>query len=305
MTLREAAQYIQELGECEWWVLKKVFYYTKNYERIPLKLLVKQNIFKEEYLRRCIKRLHKYGLVEFFQQPYESLRLYTRGADILALKRFSDRGLVQGIGRQIGIGKESDIYEVLGFDNKRYSLKVFRLGRISFRQVRKKREYGSVDRWIPWIQRNISAAKREFEILRHLYLRGAPVPRPVYRVMHMVLMDFLDGSLLNDIDLDDKDVIQVMERIISCIRVVYDLGYVNGDLSQFNIFVLKDGDIVLIDWPQAIKLDDPRSEQLLKRDIENTVKYFVRKYGVTHDQIIKILRKYGFQNMVDLKFGLK
>lgn len=298
VTLREAAQYIKELGDCEWWVLKKVFFYTKYYERVPLKLLIKQNIFKEDYLRRCIKRLHKYGLVEFFQQPYESLRLYTRGADLLALKRFSDRGLIQGVGRQIGIGKESDIYEVLGFDSKKYSLKIFRLGRISFRQVRKKRDYGAIDKWTPWIYRNISAAKKEFEILRHLYLRGAPVPRPVYRIMHMVLMDFLDGFLLNDVDLDNKDVLPVLERIIGCIKIVYDLGFVNGDLSPFNVFVLKDGDIILIDWPQAVNIDDSRANQLLKRDIENIVKYFIRKYGVKADQVKKILKRYDFHDIV-------
>ncbi len=300
VTLREAAQYIKELGDCEWWVLKKVFFYTKYYERVPLKLLIKQDVFKEDYLRRCVKRLHKYGFVEFFQQPYESLRLYTRGADVLALKKFSDRGLIQGIGRQIGIGKESDIYEVLGFDRRKYTLKIFRLGRISFRQVRKKRDYGVVDRWIPWIYRNISAAKREFEILKNLYLRGAPVPRPVYRIMHMVLMDYLDGFLLNDIELDANDVLSVFERIIGCIKTVYDLGYVNGDLSPFNVFVLKDGNIVLIDWPQAVNLDDPRAGEMLKRDVENIVKYFIRKYDVEPGEALRILKKYGFHGIVEI-----
>lgn len=300
VTLREVAHYIEELGDCEWWILKKVLLYTKYYERVPLKILIRQNIFKGDYLRRCIKRLHKYGLVEFFQQPYESLRLYTRGADLLALKRFSDRGLIKGIGRQIGTGKESDIYEVLGFDNKKYSLKIFRLGRVSFRHVRKKRDYGTIDKWTPWIYRNISAAKKEFDILRHLFLRGAPVPRPVYRVMHMVLMDFLDGYLLNDIYLNNSDILPILERIIGCIKMVYDLGFINGDLSPFNVFVLKDGNIVLIDWPQAISIDDLKADQLIKRDVENIVKYFIRKYAVKTDQVTKILRKYGFHDIVRL-----
>lgn len=293
--LNKIVLYAKELGDCEWWVLKKAFYYSRNYERVPLELLTRQKLFKEDYLRRCIRKLNNYGLIEFFQQPYEGIRLYTRGADILAIKRFSDRGLIQGIGRQIGVGKESDIIEVLGYDGERYSLKVFRLGRISFKHVRKKRKYGPNERWSPWIYRNIYAAKREFEILRYLYLRGASVPRPVYRIMHMLLMDFLDGTLLNDINLEENEIGDILEQIISGIKIIYELGYVNGDLSQFNIFMLRNRKVVFIDWPQAVRSDDPEAQELLRRDIENLAKHFIRKYNVGYEYIMKLLKKYGFE----------
>ncbi|HIE36636.1 TPA: serine/threonine protein phosphatase [Candidatus Geothermarchaeota archaeon] len=293
--LNKIVMYAKELSGCEWWLLKKVFYYSRNYERVPLELLTRQKLFKEDYLRQCIRKLNRYGLVEFFQQPYEGIRLYTRGADLLALKKFSDRGLIRGVGRQIGVGKESDIIEVLGYDDKKYSLKVFRLGRISFKHVRKKRKYGPVEKWTPWIYRNIYAAKREFEILRYLYLRGASVPRPVYRIMHMLLMDFLDGMLLNDIDLEENEVNNFLEQIISGIKVIYDLGYVNGDLSQFNIFILRNKKVVFIDWPQAVRSDDPRAQELLNRDIKNIVRYFIRRYNVKYKSVIKLLSKYGFE----------
>lgn len=48
------------------------------------------------------------------------------------------------MGNQIGVGKESDVYVAGGEDgeeDKEYALKLHRLGRTSFRQLKNKRDY--------------------------------------------------------------------------------------------------------------------------------------------------------------------
>ena len=43
---------------------------------------------------------------------YDGYRLTYLGYDYLAIKALVNRGAVAGVGRQIGVGKESDIFEV-------------------------------------------------------------------------------------------------------------------------------------------------------------------------------------------------
>ena len=48
---------------------------------------------------------------------YDSYRLTYLGYDYLCLNTFVKRGLISSVGRQIGVGKESDIFEVLPYAN--------------------------------------------------------------------------------------------------------------------------------------------------------------------------------------------
>ena len=51
---------------------------------------------------------------------------------------------------QIGVGKESDIFEVVSEEGEVYALKLHRLGRTSFRAVKSKREYLRKGRHFRW-----------------------------------------------------------------------------------------------------------------------------------------------------------
>jgi RIO kinase 2 len=35
-----------------------------------------------------------------------------------------------------------------------------------------------------------------------------------------------------------------------------------------------------IDWPQAVETNRPHSQELLKRDLANVLRFFERKYGL-------------------------
>lgn len=61
--------------------------------------------------------------------------------DYLAIKTLLVRGAIVGMGRQIGVGKESDIFEVVNEEGVTMALKLHRLGRTSFRAVKNKRDY--------------------------------------------------------------------------------------------------------------------------------------------------------------------
>ena len=292
-TFRQTASYIKILSEDEYLLLKTVEKLSKKFERVSIKLLAKSIVFSDTYILRLIKKLSRNGFLTYFKQPYESVMLLSSGADLLALKKLSDKGIVVGIGRQIGVGKEADVFEVISEYGEKFSLKVYRLGRVSFRGIVRKRSYSYIKSSHKWLFRNYVSAKREYENLTIVYQRGISAPRPIYRVMHMLVMEYLDGFLLSDLK-QCQDPEGLFTNIIREIKRTWDLGFVNGDLSEYNIFLLKD-DLkpVLIDWPQAISRDEPMAYKLLKRDITNIVSFFEKKfkYNIDKKKLFKNLFK--------------
>ena len=60
----------------------------------------------------CLKGLLRQKLIHHDNCKYDGFRLTTLGYDFLALKALVNRGAVSAVGRQIGVGKESDVFEV-------------------------------------------------------------------------------------------------------------------------------------------------------------------------------------------------
>ena len=54
----------------------------------------------------------KNKLVHHDASSYDGYRLTTLGYDFLAIHTLTKRGAICSVGRQIGVGKESDIFEV-------------------------------------------------------------------------------------------------------------------------------------------------------------------------------------------------
>jgi RIO kinase 2 len=72
---------------------------------------------------------------------YEGYRLTYGGYDFLAIRAMLKRGTITGVGRKFGVGKESDIYLATNEAGDELALKLHRLGRVSFRRVKEKRDY--------------------------------------------------------------------------------------------------------------------------------------------------------------------
>lgn len=69
----------------------------------------------------------------------DGYRLTYLGYDYLALNTYIRKGLISAIGTRIGVGKEADIYTVMNDQEEIMILKIHRLGRVSFRNVKNKR----------------------------------------------------------------------------------------------------------------------------------------------------------------------
>ena len=61
---------------------------------------------------KSLKVLLRHKLVHHESKKYDGYRLTNLGYDYLAIKALVNRGAIAGVGRQIGVGKEADVYEV-------------------------------------------------------------------------------------------------------------------------------------------------------------------------------------------------
>ena len=221
-------------------------------------------------LDRCMRR----DLVQRKTIQYEGYQLTFEGYDALALRAFAERDTVEGVGAPLGVGKESDVYEVQSY--KPLALKFHREGYTNFREVRREREYTADHHHVSWLYTARKAAEREYDALETLY-PAVRVPRPVDHNRHAVLMDTFDGVELARAKLDDAQVVGVLDLILREAAAAYEAGYVHADLSAHNVAVGEDG-VTLFDWPQAVPTDHANTRELLDRDVENVVSYFRRKY---------------------------
>ncbi|WP_312911918.1 serine/threonine-protein kinase RIO2 [Natronosalvus caseinilyticus] len=221
-------------------------------------------------LERCLKR----GLIEKKTIQYEGYTLQFEGYDALALRALVERDTISEFGAPLGVGKESDVYEVKSY--KPLALKYHREGYTNFREVNRERDYTSENQHVSWLYTARKAAEREFDALETLY-PDVSVPQPIDQNRHAIVMEKMPGVELSRTRFEDDQVLGVLELLLRELSRAYEAGYVHADMSEYNVFVAEEG-VTIFDWPQAVPIDHEHAREFLDRDLENLVGYFRRKY---------------------------
>ncbi|WP_394739430.1 serine/threonine-protein kinase RIO2 [Natronococcus roseus] len=272
--VRNVAELLPELEEEDFYLLSGVEQGMRFSEWVQREKIPKfANLTEEEVdyrLERCLKR----GLVEKKTIQYEGYTLQFEGYDALALRALVERETISEFGSPLGVGKESDVYEVRSY--KPLALKYHREGYTNFREVHKERDYTSDKDHVSWMYTARKAAEREHDILEELYPDVA-VPRPIDQNRHAIVMEKMDGVELSRTRLEPDQVLGVFDLLVTEIAGAYEAGYVHADMSEYNVFVNEEG-VKVFDWPQAVPTDHANADEFLERDLENVLGYFRRKY---------------------------
>lgn len=241
-----------------------------------------------ERVRFAAEQLEKRQLVRRRGHGYS---LSKEAVEAMALRDYVRRDLIFALGAIIAKGKESDVYEALTEEGGVLALKFYKLGRVSFTRVRKKRfREGSEMR--SWMTANYEAAKREFNSLRKLEGFSDSFPRALAYSKSTVLMEQVSGVRLSQRpELEDPR--SAESDVLAAVRVAFTkAGLVNADLSEYNI--LTNGvKMWLIDWPQAVSTSHPNNAELLEHDVKSVVKFFGRAYDVDLDEANALAYVYG------------
>ena len=257
--------------------MKRSEYVTLNnikfYARYPM----------EETLYR-LKKVHKSDLIIRDASSYEiGYTLNSIGYDILALHSLVEMNVISQLGPLIGKGKESDVYSCMDDDENIHALKIYRIGRTSFKNIKNLRDLIGNRGHISWLYVNRLAAKKEFEALEKIYKLKLDTPQPIAYNRHMIVMNYLRGKELVYFK-EIKKPKKIFNKILKQMRKVFQKAkLVHGDLGEFNIVLDEKGNILIIDWLQSVSSDHPNAKSLLERDIRNICNYFEKKFNIISD----------------------
>ena len=177
----------------EFRVLTAVEIGSKNHDVVPLELISSIAGLRHGGVHKFISNLLRNKLVAHDRKHYDGYRLTYSGYDYLALRTFVKRGTIVGIGRQIGVGKESDIHVAQTAEGETVVMKLHRLGRVSFRAIKEKRDYHQGRASASWLYLSRLAAIKEFAFMKALHENGFPVPTPIDQNRHCCIMSLAPG----------------------------------------------------------------------------------------------------------------
>ncbi|CDI81639.1 RIO1 family domain-containing protein, putative [Eimeria praecox] len=267
------------MTKAEFRVLTAVEMGMKNHEFVSSQLIEQLAGLRRHSIRQILSTLLKNKLIFHCSKSYDGYKLTYLGYDYLALNALVKRGLVKGVGVRVGVGKESDIHLCEGSDGSVLVLKLHRLGRISFRSIKKNRDYMQHRTHCSWHYLAHLAAAREFAYLKALHSHGFPVPEPVDTNRHAVLMEYVDAIPLTQVRELDEPLI-VLEKLMKLIVRLAHCGLIHGDFNEFNLMISDKGHITMIDLPQMVSIYHPNAALYFDRDVQCIKRLFERKFLV-------------------------
>jgi len=202
-----------------------------------------------------------------------------------ALYKLSNKGEFTAIGGALSTGKEADVFYADKGEDRGVAIKVYRTATSAFKTMREAlrsdprvKSLGKSSRAVVyrWTQREYGNLQRASEYVR--------VPEPLAKEKNVLIMEFIGEDEMRapsmlEMEFEDRD--DAADRCVRILSDLYDGGMVHGDFSEYNVLVM--GELVLIDFSQAVTKQHPMADELLQRDVGNLVRFFSDK-GVSMDE---------------------
>lgn len=296
--------YMRYLTPDDWRVLQAVEKGSHNHEVVPTKLIGQLAHLRSGIgnTNKAIGDLAKINLISRLRNAsYDGYRITYNGFDYVALKTIHQHGNIEELEHTIGVGKESDIYSCKTKDGEKRVLKIHRLGRISFRTVRNKRDYLKIGKGGSWMYLSKLAAQREYEFMNILYYAGFDVPIPYDCSRHLVLMERINGFPMRQLYKHHNHE-KLYSNLLKFVVKLANNGLIHCDYNEYNIMIIEkeegatEGkDFVVIDFPQCISIEHPDAEFYFKRDVDCIRRFFKRRFGYApkNDNMMLDLDGYG------------
>lgn len=305
---------LRYLSDDDFRVLTAIEMGMRNHELVPIPLISAISGLRHGGYMKSLKEVHKNKLVHKETKRYVGYRLTSMGYDYLALRALVKRGVIDAVGRAIGVGKEADVFLVSASealmdelpelaDTPHLAMKLHRLGRTSFRAVKQKRDYLVHRKSASWIYFSRLAAMKEYAFMCALHERGFAVPRPLGQSRHVVVMELCPGVPLTQVA-ELGDPVGVANELLQFAVRLAQHGLVHCDLNEFNIMIDDEENITVIDFPQMVSTCHVDAEALFDRDINGIIRFFVHRFGITetdlvHSELASIIDERGDEDQLD------
>ncbi|MFW6304738.1 MAG: serine protein kinase RIO [Candidatus Saliniplasma sp.] len=224
---------------------------------------------KERYVRDKIKIPDRKTYQEVFDH-----------STLMVLYELMSDGFIDTLEYPISTGKEAKVFKGLQEDGTPVALKIMRINTAVFKKYRmyiegdpRFKNFGSGRKLI------FTWTRKEFSNLKRMHNGGLRVPEPITFSKNILVMEYLEyegqpAPMLKDIPFDKESSRIIFNDVISDYKTLYQaVKMVHGDLSEYNILI-KDDYPYFIDVSQSVPLSHPKSEELLRRDVDNILNYF-------------------------------
>jgi len=270
---------LRYLSRDDFRVLTAVEMGMKNHEIVPVSLVASIASLRHGGCNKILRELVKHKLMAYERSKMvQGYRLNYGGYDYLALKTLSSRDVITSVGNQMGVGKESDIYIVANAEEEQFALKLHRLGRTSFRNLKNKRDYHKHRNRMSWLYLSRLSAMKEFAYMKALYDRGFPVPKPVDYNRHAVVMELINGYPLCQVR-EVADAAALYSEIMELIVKLANHGLIHGDFNEFNLMLDDNDHVTMIDFPQMVSTSHANAEWYFDRDVKCVRDFFIRRFN--------------------------
>eukprot|EP00536_Pseudo-nitzschia_multiseries_P016610 jgi/Psemu1/247630/estExt_Genewise1.C_11640001 len=292
---------LRTMGPTDFRVLEAVEKGMQKHALVPSSLIASLSSLRHGGTGKILSSLLRDKLLSHDQScGYDGYRITTAGYDILTLHNLKSRKIIAAIGDRIGTGKESDIYLAVRPSGEQIVLKFHRLGRTSFRNVKKTRDYfvyhqkgrnvgaPKTNQANSWLFLSRKSALKEFAFMKALYNVDYPTPEPIAHNRHVVAMSLIRGVPLYQIirtKLSAEQASSIFHQASDLALRLAKHGLVHCDLNEFNLIVdvkcLDNGEpkpiVTLIDFPQMVSTKHPNARELYERDTACLLKFFTHK----------------------------
>mmetsp|Transcript_25598 Transcript_25598/g.56114 ORF Transcript_25598/g.56114 Transcript_25598/m.56114 type:complete len:562 (+) Transcript_25598:89-1774(+) len=244
---------LRTMGPTDFRVLEAIEKGMQKHALVPSSLIASLSSLRHGGCGKIISSLLRDKLLSHDQScGYDGYRITTAGYDILTLHNLKSRKIIAAIGDRIGTGKESDIYLAVRPNGDQIVLKFHRLGRTSFRNVKKTRDYfvyhqkgrnvgaPKTNQANSWLFLSRKSALKEFAFMKALYSVDYPTPEPIGHNRHVVAMTLICGVPLYQIirtKLSAEQAASIFHQASDLALRLAKHGLVHCDLNEFNLIV--------------------------------------------------------------------
>jgi RIO kinase 1 len=202
-------------------------------------------------------------------------------ATFAAIYKLVQDGHIEAFGGPISTGKEANVYEALGDDDRDVAVKIYRINASNFQQMRAYLEGDPRFEGIGSDKKKVVLAwtQKEFANLRRAEAAGVRVPSPIAVERNVLVMELVGlvedrARRLAEVTVENPET--AFEVVREYMRRLYGAGLVHGDLSEYNL-IIHDGELVVIDLGQAVTVHHPNAADFLDRDCRNVAAFFSRQ----------------------------
>ena len=277
-------RYLKNLSTHDFKILLGIEKLLKTQEFPRVIDLPKKTGFTVDFILKRLSKLNSLKLIEVnrVDKQIVEVTLVYKGYDYLALHDLTKNETIAEIGKNVGVGKESEIYLVRNDYGRIGVLKIHRLGKGNFRSFKRTRTYIAERHHSSRMYDSTLAAQHESQILKKVNSIVSS-PKLWGNNRHCVVMDYINGIELYRLkNAQDYHYKALYEEIMTSIQKLLDINVIHADLSPYNILLTYNEEEdkykpYIIDWPQAITKDHPNAFDRLYADIFNIINFFSKK----------------------------